>query len=338
MRIAMARALERTRRCAVVGDRRLPFRQRETWRTRRMRRLFDFGEISSQTRPALGARATSFPVRSVGECQKSQQWPADVHVGAGVELDMLKRRILCLAMLCPSTGVAQTLPEEEAYRHCGAACVACVMRVRERRPDVESLVRELESDGGGEGASIDSLATALRRRRLGARVVENPRRMLPDTPGPVILHLTNSREDVGHYVVWLGSSSPGADQVWAPEAGLGVWKTAELRKRMSGAMVFGRPGWRRARSARINRNAVGDRRSGGRVWIGVPSMSACVVMPNRMCQEPLTLVVKAPGSTERGKCIRRRRSPLLKPGQVRAGAGCDCGTRHWIWLAGRSLG
>ncbi len=123
---------------------------------------------------------------------------------------------------------------------CGPRCVQFVLKQYGKEGDLIELVREIQWPDLESGANLDSVDQALRRRGVNTRALRIDPHADFRWPYPVILHL-KGQNGLGHYAVWLPSSTPEQSHVWISLSGVRVGPTKKLAESLSGAILLTSP-------------------------------------------------------------------------------------------------
>ena len=129
------------------------------------------------------------------------------------------------------------LPELDVF--CGPRCVDFVLQYYGKTEIFSDLVREIQWPDVERGCSMDAMKTSLERRHVHTLAL----RRLPGTilnwNRPVIVHLhRNGDPTLGHYVVWLPSSTARTIRIWNGIHGLQEVPIDEFLSEMSGVVLL----------------------------------------------------------------------------------------------------
>lgn len=124
---------------------------------------------------------------------------------------------------------------------CGPRCVGFVLREYGRDEDLTDLVREMQWPNLSGGATLGALARALEKRGVNTCAVSLDPREGFRWRYPVIVHLDRCGTSLGHYVVWMPSSSGSEAVVWDGINGLSTIAYQELASEMSGSVLLTSP-------------------------------------------------------------------------------------------------
>ena len=156
-------------------------------------------------------------------------------------------RIVLLPLLLAAgpraRGDEPTAARQQGDLVCGPRCLEYLLRCyHKENPGLIELIREVQWPDIDAGSTLQSLEAALRRRGLGTRAI----RIGPEArlcwPYPVLVHLSGTDTEEGHYVVWLPSSTEAHEEVWSGLAGVRTGTPAQLARRRSGAILLTAPG------------------------------------------------------------------------------------------------
>lgn len=129
--------------------------------------------------------------------------------------------ILILGDVIRSQDVAQeTISHDQENSNigdqiCGPKCVRYLLDYYEKPEDVVSLIREMQWPDIRHGTSLKDLADALEKRGIFTSALQvSPYSRIVHSE-PVIVHLKPKSEgELGHFVVWLPSSSGRTVRYW----------------------------------------------------------------------------------------------------------------------------
>lgn len=174
-------------------------------------------------------------------------------------------KILCLLgctvpSLCIAAEENTAAPEPGAGDlTCGPRCVRFLLRhYKLGEPEVIDLVREMQWPEIEKGSSLASVARALQKRGIHTEALQIHRDSVLVWPHPVIVHTEPNKKEnaegeagyenveeagIGHYSVWMPSSSPSEAHVWNfySIGFLGKVSTKELSRQMSGIVLLTSP-------------------------------------------------------------------------------------------------
>ena len=104
---------------------------------------------------------------------------------------------------------------------CGPRCVQYLLRHYGQEEELTELVQEIQWPDLEAGASLAAIDEVLQGRGVFTRAVRLPAAGRLKWKHPAIIHLAQSQPaEMGHYVVWLPSSTPHRADVWAGLAGV----------------------------------------------------------------------------------------------------------------------
>jgi ABC-type bacteriocin/lantibiotic exporter with double-glycine peptidase domain len=124
---------------------------------------------------------------------------------------------------------------------CGPRCVQQVLRHFGQEADLIELTRETQWPDIDAGATMESLDQALRRRGIHTRAVRVPEGATFLWPFPAIVHTRPRSGSLGHYVVWLPSSTANRVDFWAGPHGVGYAPAEQFWQRSSRAALLTGP-------------------------------------------------------------------------------------------------
>jgi hypothetical protein len=104
-----------------------------------------------------------------------------------------------------------------------------------------ALTREIQWPDLEEGARLDRIDAALKKRGIytyGLQVTPRARLVWPH---PVLVHLTAEGTSSGHFVVWLPTSSGARVDLWRGLQGVKEESVRELAEERSGAVLLTSP-------------------------------------------------------------------------------------------------
>ncbi|MDA1053652.1 MAG: cysteine peptidase family C39 domain-containing protein [Planctomycetota bacterium] len=112
---------------------------------------------------------------------------------------------------------------------CGPRCVEFVLRHYDQRGDeLVDLIREMQWPEFEAGSALFGVQYALEKRHVSTYAMQLPAGARLRWKHPVILHLADQENSLGHFVVWLPSSTPGAAHVWTGLPGIQIGRTSQL--------------------------------------------------------------------------------------------------------------
>jgi len=133
---------------------------------------------------------------------------------------------------------------------CGPRCVQFLLKwYRDEEADLVELVREMQWPELESGCTLDALSSALRKRGIETYAMRIPPEARLQWPHPVVLHLkshdaaeaADAAGAMGHYVLWLPSSSRAEARVWEGLSGVKTYPNRLLGERRSGAVLLTSP-------------------------------------------------------------------------------------------------
>lgn len=136
--------------------------------------------------------------------------------------------VVCLTLSsADATVTAKEARNAESERDtlCGPRCVRFLLEyygleANGSNNDLATLVKELQWPVLEKGSTLSGLQQSLAARGIETRAET----VMPDQPlrsrTPVIVHLTTPKDELGHFVVWLPSSSRATVDYWSYPAGL----------------------------------------------------------------------------------------------------------------------
>lgn len=123
---------------------------------------------------------------------------------------------------------------------CGPRCVQYILKYYGKDEDLIDLVRETQWPNLEQGASLQSLDIALRKRGVHTSALRLKSINTLRWPYPVLLHL-KGQNGGGHYIVWLPCSSADQATVWVGLDGQETGATRQLAQRCSGRILLTAP-------------------------------------------------------------------------------------------------
>lgn len=123
---------------------------------------------------------------------------------------------------------------------CGPRCVQYLLQYYGREADLIELVREIQWPDLASGASLDALDKALNERGIHTFGMQLAPQARLEWPYPVLIHLKVEGAEIGHYAVWLPSSS-GKVALWNGLLGIQQVSGGELAKCGTGAILLTAP-------------------------------------------------------------------------------------------------
>lgn len=120
---------------------------------------------------------------------------------------------------------------------CGPRCLQYLLRHYGIETELMDLVKETQSDFE-EGATLDALNEALRRRGVHTAALRLPSTAVIRWPHPVLMHLKSDDEGMGHYVIWLPTSERTQVHVWNGLAGIQTGSESRLAAKRSGVVLL----------------------------------------------------------------------------------------------------
>ncbi len=133
--------------------------------------------------------------------------------------------LACVACLFPLTAnVRPAVASPARDTICGPRCVRFLLEYFDADDQPNSqlldLVREMQWPNIGNGCSLDDIRVALERRSIAVSLQKvdcsQPLRM----QSPAVVHLRADTEPIGHFAVWLPSSSATSVDLWTFPNGL----------------------------------------------------------------------------------------------------------------------
>lgn len=126
---------------------------------------------------------------------------------------------------------------------CGPRCVQYVLKCFGTDVDLIEVVREAQWPRLEQGATLTSLADALKRRGIFTFPMHIGSDIRLKSPYPVIVHVKDDEciNAIGHYVVWLPSSSGGNIRVWWGLEGVKLLRESDWTEKRSGAILLCEP-------------------------------------------------------------------------------------------------
>lgn len=124
---------------------------------------------------------------------------------------------------------------------CGPRCVSYILDYYHKdQIQLVDLVREMQWPDIEKGATIKSIETSLNSRDVYTKAVKIDPSSRLQWPFPVIVHLEEPPE-MGHYVVWLPTSTADQEIIWAGLTGLLQGSAAAISEKRSGAVILTSP-------------------------------------------------------------------------------------------------
>lgn len=126
---------------------------------------------------------------------------------------------------------------------CGPKCVDYVLNNYQLpSPGIVALTRELQGEDVLLGSSISDLSNFLIKSGVQTQVVGLTTNARIDSPYPAIVHLNPSPStDLGHFVVWLPSSTIETVHYWDDHTGMVSLPAASWLRMRSGAAILTSP-------------------------------------------------------------------------------------------------
>lgn len=103
---------------------------------------------------------------------------------------------------------------------CGPRCVQQVLWRYGKERDLTELISEIQSPNPTQGSSVASLQRCLLKHGIHAAAIRLPQGKAIDWPHPVIILRDTRGEGIGHFVVWLPTSSGSRVDIWRGVAGV----------------------------------------------------------------------------------------------------------------------
>lgn len=112
---------------------------------------------------------------------------------------------------------------------CGPRCVEFVLRHYNRCDDeLIDLIREMQWPDFEAGSTLSGIQSALEKRNVSTHAMQIPAGARLRWDHPVILHLNGQENTLGHFVVWLPSSTIRQVQVWTGLPGVQTASASQL--------------------------------------------------------------------------------------------------------------
>ena len=124
---------------------------------------------------------------------------------------------------------------------CGPLAVLKVLQECGREGELISIVQDCETNSAQVGASMLDLSDCLQKRGVSTASIWIGSDMRIEWRHPVILHLHESSENGGHYVVQLPCEERNHARVWFGPGREALISNAELATRRSGAVLLTAP-------------------------------------------------------------------------------------------------
>lgn len=124
---------------------------------------------------------------------------------------------------------------------CGPKCVQHVLEYYGCEEDVIKLVREMQWPKIESGVSLEKVADALSARNVHCLPMRISQSADLQWEHPIIAHLDVDDSDIGHFVVWLPSTTAGEVRLWCGESGTIKVNRHEWCRIRSGAVLLTAP-------------------------------------------------------------------------------------------------
>ncbi len=132
-------------------------------------------------------------------------------------LSPLLAATILVSCTCDTTGTQPTPYRSDVI--CGPRCVRFILEYYglsgQPHCTLFDLIREMQWPAVDDGCSLDDISSALRSRHIS----NTPKRIPPHHPirgsAPVVVHLQQPHMDIGHFAIWLPSSSATTVNLWS---------------------------------------------------------------------------------------------------------------------------
>lgn len=171
----------------------------------------------------------------------------------------------------PSSGAASEENTSLGDRFCGPRCVQYLLDFYKlESEDLIALVREIQWPDLEEGASLERMENALKKRGIHTTPISVPENCALRWHSPAVVHLKDDGADLGHFAVWLPESTDDMVKVWGGLGGVRALEEQEFSKLFTGAVLL------------TSRESIGDPRSAvvnrGPVIGGIRLLTAATVV------------------------------------------------------------
>ena len=130
---------------------------------------------------------------------------------------------------------------------CGPRCVQHIMETygiyENEGVDIIELIKRIQMPDLESGARLDRISAFLMASGVHTAAVEVKKGLQIDWPYPVLLHLhpQDSKDEVGHYVVWHRRLASGGNRLWCGLHGYEKVSDRRLWSRASGVALITSP-------------------------------------------------------------------------------------------------
>ncbi|MEO2031569.1 MAG: cysteine peptidase family C39 domain-containing protein [Planctomycetaceae bacterium] len=182
--------------------------------------------------------------------EESAAWRSCLDVGRSAFQILRHVVIICvLSVLTMSAGRASADEQTETVQQlreldvfCGPRCLEFVLEYYGQKETFTDLVREIQWPDVERGCSMLALKTSLGRRDVYSVALRRSPGTILDWNMPAIVHLhRNGDSPLGHYVVWLPSSTSRTTRIWNGIHGLQEVPIDEFLSEMSGVVLLTSP-------------------------------------------------------------------------------------------------
>ncbi len=138
---------------------------------------------------------------------------------------------------------------------CGPRCVQYILESNGQHADLIDLIREMQWPDLEHGVDLEAIDTALRDRGVHTFAMRLSPNARLKWPYPAIVHLARERERLGHFVVWLPTSSHDVD-LWCGPRGVRRLSQGDFQAEFSGAVLLTAPEQIRDPELAVERDAL----------------------------------------------------------------------------------
>ena len=124
---------------------------------------------------------------------------------------------------------------------CGPRCVQYVLKHYRQDVDLVEVIREVQWPDLEHGATMQAMAAYLTERGIHTAGMQLASKTRLTWENPVIVHLTGESDEIGHYVVWLPSTSGRVVDAWFGLEGIRQVPEREFAGLRSGAILLTSP-------------------------------------------------------------------------------------------------
>ena len=148
--------------------------------------------------------------------------------------------LICLTVLgiCEDDSAGRPDLREADAQICGPRAVKYILSYYGEEMDLIELVHQMQWPELNAGIDFVGVKGALEARGVACKAVRIGRLREFRWKNPVVLHLRGQQSDLGHYVVWLPSSSESTWHIWDGLLGVRAVSPNSLEHRLSNVAIL----------------------------------------------------------------------------------------------------